>query len=217
MLDPLLQHAFLARGLGFSLVHRLGAQAIPLVTSDNLLDLSPYQTAILATAVGTSLKQVFWILFISQEEMRVGMAVTIAGFNTVFNSLNSLLFICDLTSAAQDRDIMELTLRRPVLAVGACFYAVGIFQETVAEVQRRNFKMDPNNKGKPYSGGLFSLARNINYGGYTPWRAGYAMASAGWAWAAVVGGFFFYDFATRGVPVLDQYCQKRVSLCPLIA
>lgn len=27
----------------------------------------------------------------------------------------------------------------------------------------------------------------------------------------VIGGAYFYDFATRGVPVLDQYCQKKVG------
>lgn len=26
---------------------------------------------------------------------------------------------------------------------------------------------------------------------------------------ALVGGFFFYNFAAKGVPELDQYCQGR--------
>ncbi len=29
--------------------------------------------------------------------------------------------------------------------------------------------------------------------------------------AAFVGTFFSYDFITRGIPVLDDYCTKRVS------
>ena len=49
----------------------------------------------------------------------------------------------------------------------------GILLELVSELQRKRFKDDPANKGKPYAGGLFSLARSINYGGYTLWRGGY--------------------------------------------
>ena len=100
----------------------------------------------------------------------------------------------------------------PTFLLGVGMYAVGMLTEVISEFQRKAFKADPANKGKPYGGGLFSLATNINYGGYTVWRAGYAITAAGLPWGAVVGGWFFYDFATRGVPVLDQYCTERVSL-----
>lgn len=90
-------------------------------------------------------------------------------------------------------------------------FVLGMLAETVSEVQRKIFKDKPENKGRVYTGGLFGLARHINYGGYTIWRAGFALASAGWIWAAVVGAFFAYDFATRGIPVLDEYCGNKVS------
>ena len=80
----------------------------------------------------------------------------------------------------------------------------------MSEIQRKVFKDKPENKGKPYGGGLFGLATNINYGGYTLWRAGYAVAAAGLPWGALVGAFFFYDFTTRAIPALDQYCTDRV-------
>lgn len=96
-----------------------------------------------------------------------------------------------------------------IIGVGA--YVLGMATESISEIQRKNFKADPRNAGKPYTGGLFGLARHINYGGYTVMRAGYALATGGWMWSAFVGAFFFRDFATRGVPVLDEYCSKSVS------
>lgn len=57
----------------------------------------------------------------------------------------------------------------------------GILLELVSELQRKRFKDDPANKGKPYAGGLFSLARSINYGGYTLWRGGYLSHFRPWS------------------------------------
>ena len=44
---------------------------------------------------------------------------------------------------------------------------------------------------------------------YTLWRAGYSLASGGWIWGSIAGAFIFADFATRAVPVLNEYCEKR--------
>lgn len=93
--------------------------------------------------------------------------------------------------------------------IGAAMFVIGILVEPIAEVQRKQFKDDPKNQGKPYAGGLFGLARSINYGAYTIWRAGFALAAGGPVWAAVVGGFFFWDFSTRAIPVMEEYCTKR--------
>jgi protein-S-isoprenylcysteine O-methyltransferase Ste14 len=213
LLDPLLQHAILARNLGSALIHRLGAQTIaegaPL---NDITSLSPYRVVLLSMAIGSSVKQIFWILSISQEEFTPKIAFPIASFNTLFNSANSLLFICASTSASGTggQGFSEPGFPSTALVVGAGSYLVGMILETASEVQRKRFKKDPQNEGKNYSGGLFSLARHINYGGYTLWRAGYALASGGWIWGAIIGGLFFYDFANRGIPILDYYCQQRV-------
>ena len=143
------------------------------------------------------------------------MAVRVSAFNTLFNSANTLLSLWAVSSMAPVY-VEEVSEDDRVFAVGVGLYVVGMLTEAVAEVQRRAFKARPENKGKPYSGGLFSLATNINYGGYTLWRAGYAITAAGLPWGLVVAGFFFYDFAKRGVPVLDQYCTERVSLLALL-
>jgi hypothetical protein len=35
------------------------------------------------------------------------------------------------------------------------------------------------------------------------------MAAGGWGLGLVTAAFFLSDFAKRGVPVLNEYCEKR--------
>ena len=92
----------------------------------------------------------------------------------------------------------------------------GILTETISEIQRSQFKKDPANAGKPYSGGMFGWARNINYGGYLLWRTGFALAAGGPVSALIVGAFFYQNFVTSSIPELDDYCQKRVCNIVLV-
>lgn len=94
--------------------------------------------------------------------------------------------------------------------LGVLLFGIGITIETMSELQRRGFKGDRRNVGKPFKGGLFGLARNINYGGHVLWKMGNALSAGGFVWGGLAGGGYFYDFATRGVPVLDEYCEKKV-------
>jgi steroid 5-alpha reductase family enzyme len=133
--------------------------------------------------------------------MYVPSAIFIALFNTVNNSINTLLF----TIASSNPTYISPWC----IYIGAALYTTGILIEPISEVQRANFKAKPENKGKPYAGGLLSLARNINYGAYTLWRSGMALACGGVVWGALTAAFFTWDFATRGVPVLEQYCVDK--------
>jgi protein-S-isoprenylcysteine O-methyltransferase Ste14 len=214
LLDPLLQHAILTRGLGSGLIHRLGGRTVPHgapVSGLESLNISPYRLVLLLMAVGSAVKQSYWAIWTSEEEIPVGNAVSIGVFNTVFNSLNSLLFTWRMTSAARSEAFSDSGFPSAALVLGTGLYITGILVETISEVQRKQFKSDPRNKGKLYSGGLFSLARHINYGGYSLWRGGFALAGGGWIWGAIVGGFFITDFSRRSIPALDAYCQDRVS------
>lgn len=212
--DISLQYGILARGLGASSLHKVGFKTLdqgpPIVTGLRLLDnlgLSPYRLILFGMGVGSAIKQIYWLLGISQEEFLPASAVVVSIFNTVFNSLNSVLFIGQLTSASANGEHFPQT---PLIA-GSALYAVGILTETFSEWQRKQFKNDSANKGKVYNGGLFSLARHINYGGYTLWRTGYALACGGWTWGAMTAGFFTYNFISGGIPELDLYCSERVS------
>lgn len=198
------------------LIEKLGGTAIHYPIGLNIMDiarLQPYQSLVTLLALGSSVKQIVHMLFVSEQEMDAASGVAIPFFNTFFNSINTILSIWALSSPAssisQSASLSEL-VSTPLVAVGMAAYTIGLLTEAVSEFQRKAFKQNPANRGKIYSGGLFSLATNINYGAYTVWRAGYAMVCGGFLWGATTGAFFFYDFASRGVPVLDQYLSKTV-------
>lgn len=147
--------------------------------------------------------------------MDVGSGFTIALFNTIFNTVNTLLSLWAVTypvASGLDSTSFLNTLLSPLIVIGLAAYAIALSVDGLSEFQRKAFKQDPKNTGKPYGGGLFSLATNINYGAYTVWRAAYALTCGGFVWRATTFTFFFRDFATRGVPVLDDYMTQRVSL-----
>lgn len=212
-LDPFLQYQILKHGLGTSIITRLGGTLLPIdvPTATGLypidaLGLSPYRLILLAMAAGSSIKQIYWLVGTSQEEFPPGPAVAVSVYNTLFNSIASLLFTCAATSGST---FGYGKFPQLPLIIGAVFYTVGIFTEAISETQRAAFKADPKNKGKAHTTGLFGLARHINYGGYSLWRGGYMMAASGFVGGAIAGTFLALDFSLRAIPVLTEYCQKR--------
>ena len=218
-LDPLLQYNMLARGLGSSLLHKVGLQPVAVFASTNTgiafidqLGLSPHRLVLLFMATGSTVKQLYWHMFCSLEPMPPGLAIPVSALNTAFNSLNSLMLTWSITSAALADNSNESNGSMPTrMLIGLTVYLIGIFTEAISERQRIIFKKNPKNEGKCYTGGLFSLARHINYGGYTLWRFGYSIAAGGFIWAFMVLTLILSDWTTRGVPALDHYCQQRVS------
>lgn len=220
--DIYLQYSILSRGWATSLVSRLGGQSVSpfaLPGTGSVLGLQPYHAIVLSMAIGSTLKHVIWMLFINEQVMPIGGAFLVPTINTVFNSINTVLSVWALTSLAPPpsatlEDSFKSLLSNPTVAIGITVYLIGLLTETVSEFQRKAFKSKSENKGKPYAGGLFSLATNINYGGYTLWRAGYAMFCAGWTWGLGFGAFVGWDFCTRAIPILDIYCTRKVCcLC----
>lgn len=204
----------MTRHLGITFLPILFGGTLTIVPSvislADILNIPPYHLLILGMSFGASIKQVVWSLFISQQEMPWQHAILIAAFNSVLNTLNTTLSLWSLTSAHMYSAKNTSVFQSPSILIGTVLYSIGILTELISEIQRAKFKHNPANKGKPYSGGLFSLTRNVNYAGYTLWRMGYALASAGFIWGFIIGAWFFRDFATRGVPELDKYCQNRV-------
>lgn len=216
-LDLPFQWWLLKSGTGISILRRLGASPIqqPLLqNTGNILGLSPYHSLIFGLAAGSSTKQIYWKLFVGDTVMPSSFAGIVSVYNTTLNSFNTLLALWAVTSQ-QPSDQSSLTAfvtsAPPALQAGIALYAVGLFTEWYCEIQRKNFKSDPKNRDKPYSEGLFGLARNINYGGYTLWRSGYSLICGGWVWAGIMGSWLAGDFATRAIPSMDAYCQERVS------
>ncbi|RDH29012.1 NAD(P)-binding protein [Aspergillus welwitschiae] len=215
-LDVWWQHHLLTRGWATRAIETLGGQAVStshIISSTNFTGLQPYYGLVNLLSLGSSIKQIATMIFISEQETPVASAIIVAAFNTIINSVNTLLSVWAVTSQVpstlSSNNSSNFLLANPLVAVGAGAYLIGILTEAVSEFQRTAFKKDPANKGKPYGGGLFSLATNINYGGYTIWRTGYALVTGGLPLAAINFSFFFYDFAARGVPVLDAYLTDR--------
>jgi protein-S-isoprenylcysteine O-methyltransferase Ste14 len=211
--DPALQYAILARGIGSSLLQKLGLETLPAGppntgTLFDALGLSPYRLVLFGMAVGSSVKQIYWLLSLSEEEMVPSTAAAVAAFNTVVNSMNNLLFTCSLTSASLSSG--GVFPQTPFL-VGSALYVAGILLETASEVERKQFKKDPRNKGRVYSEGLWALARHINYTGYTIWRVGYALVGGGWIWAGFMLGYQIQYFLNNAIPSIDGYCSQNVS------
>lgn len=130
-------------------------------------------------------------------------AVLISVFNTVNNGLNTLAFSLAAINPTWSSDLFYISI--PI-------YVVGILVETFSEVQRKAFKDDSRNKGKLYSGGLFSFARHINYFGYMIWRSAFAAAAGGAVWGVLAAAFFAYDFCNRSIPVLDHYFTRKYGV-----
>jgi protein-S-isoprenylcysteine O-methyltransferase Ste14 len=213
-LDPFLQYGILRGHLGIrALPNLFGGRLASFTDNEQNWALGPYQLLILGMSVGTTVKQVYWSVFLSQQELNPVHGIIISLFNTTFNCLNTFYSLWPATSATTYDLSWTSLLHSPSVVAGVFLYSSGILTEIISEIQRSRFKRDPANAGLPYSGGLFSLARNINYTGYLLWRTGFALASAGPIWAIVVFAFFFRNFAVQSVPELDNYCQKRVPPC----
>lgn len=209
LLGPVLAYAILTRGLGSGVMNVLGVKTFSYGASNSPTELSFGQWVIFLMSAGSCLKHIYWVLAVSEQEIPPGTGIFFGALETIIDSLNSLLFMHNFPSRCISQPAVSKPGPQTILALS--LYITGLLVETSSEIQRRNYKRAVENRGKPYSGGLFSLARNINYGGHVLWKTGNSLASAGWVWAAIVGGLQLHDFVTRGVPVLDHYCEKRAS------
>ncbi|KAJ3808612.1 hypothetical protein EV368DRAFT_84845 [Lentinula lateritia] len=218
-LDLPLQYAILSsRSLAAPIIHALGGAPIPFTTAHPLFlmgtntGLSPQRAILFSMAIGSFIKQSYWVIALSQDALPLRASAYIGSFNALANSLNTVLFTNTATSILNSASVGgdETRLSAPTI-VGISLYAIGMLLEWGSELQRLKFKKDPRNKGRVYTGGLFALARHINYGGYVLWRAGFAMAAAGWAWGAFIGGLHTYYFVKAGIPELDDYCSKKYT------
>lgn len=159
-----------------------------------------FQDVIWAMAIAAALKQVIWAVLVGHEPMFVNDALFVAFGHSAADTVNVLL-----ASLASSNPTW-----RPVYVQVAIFvFAAGILVELTSEVQRKNFKARSENQGKLYTGGLFSLARSVNYFGYLLWRTAFALAGGG-----IVFGVFTFIMGIRGVtynqiPSMEDYLSRK--------
>jgi protein-S-isoprenylcysteine O-methyltransferase Ste14 len=231
-LDPILQYKFLAGDWGTRLLSKLNISSIPLYdylvetttvagTKSVIIRYLPLPRLILLLmSAGSSLKQIYWLLGLSREELTPAAAVEVSLFNTVVNTLGSLLLLGTSTSASLSTPRITLpfsfnsatgtSMSLPLpIAIGSIMYITGMAIETLTERTRKKFKDDEANEGKICREGLWSKARHINYGGYTLWRSGYALAAGGWIPALGVAAFHIWHFVSRSTVYMSEYMQSR--------
>ena len=118
-------------------------------------------------AAGCAMKQITNMTFTFEPQLPYSAAIFIPIYNTLLNSLAS--FSSLIYGPSNELGSLQ--------HFGISLFTVGIFTELISELQRKRFKDNPISKNKLYTGGLFSLARHINYGGFIVWRTGLALTS----------------------------------------
>ncbi|KAI0965622.1 hypothetical protein F4678DRAFT_327664 [Xylaria arbuscula] len=187
-----------------------------------LATLTPTSLILLLMSAGSTAKQLYWHLALSQDSFPAPAAAAVSGYNTFVNSANALLFLAlgttsllsrprisfpfPSTTSATPTEVFTLPLST---IVGTLLYVAGMAIETISERQRAEFKSRVENKGKVCTEGLWRWARHVNYFGYALWRGGYCMVGSGWVGGLVMGVWQGWDLSSRAVEVNDEYCSNK--------
>jgi protein-S-isoprenylcysteine O-methyltransferase Ste14 len=93
-------------------------------------------------------------------------------------------------------------------APGILLVLLGSALNTGSELQRKRFKDDPANRGRLFTGGLFRLARHVNFFGDTLWALGWALLTRN-AWALLIPLLLAVGFVWFQIPILSRYLAGR--------
>ena len=97
--------------------------------------------------------------------------------------------------------------------IGIGLWCVGMFFESVGDLQLARFKSDPASSGKVMDRGLWRYTRHPNYfGDFCVWWGLYAIALAtGDAWWSIAGPLVMSVLLLRvsGVTLLERHMAKR--------
>jgi steroid 5-alpha reductase family enzyme len=101
----------------------------------------------------------------------------------------------------------------PLDALGTALAAVGLFFESVGDVQLAHFRSDPANAGRVMDRGLWRYTRHPNYfGDCCVWWGLFLVAlPTTWGWLSVVGPLLmtFLLLRVSGVAMLERSIGKR--------
>ncbi len=132
---------------------------------------------------------------------------------TVFGLQGVLMFLVSLP--VQIGMMSSRPSNTAVVTIGLLLWAIGMFFETVGDVQLAKFKADPANKGMVMNKGLWSLTRHPNYfGDFCVWWGLFVIALSGGGapvWASVIGPIVMTILLTRvsGAKMLEKTIGRR--------
>lgn len=92
--------------------------------------------------------------------------------------------------------------------LGIFLFIAGSILNTGGEVLRNQWKKNPENKGKIYTGGFFTYSRHINYFGDLLWVTAYALITRNW-YAVSIPIILFCFFAFYNAPKLDKHLKEK--------
>jgi len=186
-------------GIQYLLLRDHGAIPAGLIGVPAALD-GDYSKVLLGLYSLSSLRQVYWAVVMNENNLPPGMAVGIVLFNTFFNTVCTFMAVWWGPS---------VTLSSPLLWTGVGLFTTGILLEMVSEEQRKSFKRQPKNKGKPFTGGLNRIVQHPNYLGYTLWRTGILLTTGSLPATAI--GFLFNTgtFLGASIPELQAHNIKK--------
>lgn len=99
-----------------------------------------------------------------------------------------------------------------LVIAGIIVFAVGLFFETVGDLQLTRFIADPANKGTVMDRGLWRYTRHPNYfGDFSVWWGLYLIALAAGAWWTIIGPIIMSVLLIRvsGAGLLEKSIGKR--------
>jgi len=99
--------------------------------------------------------------------------------------------------------------------IGIGLWIFGFMVEVMADSQKRQFRKDPNNKGRFISTGVWSWSQHPNYFGEITLWFGIALLAypvlSGWQLATLISPVFVYLLLTKvsGINLLDDIAKER--------
>jgi protein-S-isoprenylcysteine O-methyltransferase Ste14 len=151
---------------------------------------------IFACAVFYFARLTFGIFYLIQRRMGWAEVGSVAPFTVVFHGLFAF-FGARATAGVDWLDGVAIGL-----------YLLGSYFNTGSELGRHLWKKHPENKGKIYTEGLFSLSMHINYFGDSVLFTGYAILTCSW-WSGIIPALMTVMFVFMHIPMLDKYLAER--------
>ncbi|MFD2924047.1 methyltransferase family protein [Halobacillus naozhouensis] len=107
--------------------------------------------------------------------------------------------------------LFSLTTHKPLTTLDFVYillFLFGSFINTYSELQRHEWKKNPEHKGELYTEGLFNYAMHINYFGDLVWVTALALLTRS-PWAMSIPIILFCFFAFYNIPLLDKYLAEK--------